>query len=79
MGSTQSAESGYGRPRITETANFDFRDEPVTRWRGGWGELSAMDKEQETNTSKSQGWLENRSSIDRFGGWKNGDNIHGRS
>ena len=37
MGAAQSMESG-GRPRITETANFDFRYEPSTRVTN-WGEI----------------------------------------
>ena len=58
MGTGQSTESG-GKPRITETANFDFRNEEVGR--SGWGEESSTN----TGSSCSRGWLEEQSSFSR--------------
>ena len=58
MGTGQSTESG-GKPRITETANFDFRNEEVGRSR--WGEVSSTN----TGSSCSRGWLEEQSSFSR--------------
>ena len=58
MGTGQSTESG-GKPRITETANFDFRNDEVGRSR--WGEVSNTN----TGSSCSRGWLEEQSSFSR--------------
>ena len=58
MGTGQSAESG-GKPRITETANFDFRNDEVGRSR--WGEVSSTN----TGSSCSRGWLEEQRSFSR--------------
>ena len=58
MGTEQSTESG-GKPRITETANFDFRNEKLGRSR--WGEVSSTN----TGSSCSRGWLEEQSSFSR--------------
>ena len=68
MGSAQSTESG--RPTVTETANFDFRNEPATNVRWG-GVSSTINKEQETRSSNSRGWLDEQSSFNRSEGRKN--------
>ena len=61
MGTAQSTECG-GKPRITETANFDFRNESVSGTR--WGE-GATTKGQDMGSVKSRGWLEEQNSFQR--------------
>ena len=58
METGQSTESG-GKPRITETANFDFRNDEVGRSR--WREMSSTN----TGSSCSRGWLEEQRSFSR--------------
>ena len=61
MGTAQSTEF-MEKPRITETANFDFRNEPVSRNR--WGEL-ATTADRDINSSQRRGWLEEQESFQR--------------
>ena len=79
MGAEQSSEPG--KPRTIETANFEFRYEPVTRERGVEVSRSTNNSmKRETETSKGRGWLDEQSSSDRFSGWKNdkSSNIYSR-
>ena len=60
MGTAQSMECG-GKPRITETANFDFRDSSSTKAR--WGEVTTtwgQQKTEEQNRSIAY-WQDTRS------------------
>ena len=55
MGAGQSME-GNGRPRITETANFDFRNEPEKE--NDWREVPKTETKRKSSFESSQSWLE---------------------
>ena len=55
MGAGQSTE-GNGRPRITETANFDFRNEAGKE--NVWKEVPKTDTQRKSSFDNGQSWLE---------------------
>ena len=55
MGAGQSTE-GNGRPRITETANFDFRNAPGKE--NDWKEVPKIDTQRKSSFENNQSWLE---------------------
>ena len=55
MGAVQSVE-GNGRPRITETANFDFRNEPGKE--NYWRKVQTTDTQEMSSFDNGKSWLE---------------------
>ena len=55
MGAGQSRE-GNGRPQITETANFDFRN--AAGKESNWREVPKTETQRKSSFESSQSWLE---------------------